>query len=82
MMMSANDKGKQRAGQAHDISHSSSTSAVSSLSGTGRPDTLSPDTARVGDTHARTSRFLRKSRSKQQLRNDADLNGNAPDDGA
>lgn len=47
----------------------------------GRPATLSPDTARVADTHARTSRFLRKSRSKQQLRSTAESNGTKHDEG-
>lgn len=52
-----------------------------SSSPAGRPATLSPDTARVADTDARTSRFLRKSRSKQQLRDHSGRNGAKHDEG-
>lgn len=71
-------KGKQRAAETPE-SHPNSSSAPISASKAVRPATLSPDTARVGDTHTRTSRFLRKSRSKQHLR-DSDKRGGSDND--
>lgn len=59
-------KGKQRASTTYDGLNGSSFEAVAGETA-GRPAMLSPETARLGDTHARTSRFLRKSKSKQQL---------------
>lgn len=79
--VSENDKGKQRAGQTSDMPSGSTTQVVYGAQNAGRPATLSPDTARGSDTHARTSRFLRRSRSKQHLKETATRNGDDHDDG-